>query len=121
VRSDWDLQSEDFEPHFGYSGTARTNNRGEFTFVTIFPGSYDMRAPHVYLSVHHREVGELVTQIFFAHHPRNAQDTVLTSFSVAEQESLMAKGEPVDEDYSLQGRRYRITLTLDGVNHYQRY
>lgn len=119
--SEWDMIDENYDENFAYSGTARTDNRGEFAFLTIFPGGYEDRAPHLNMKVVHRDFEDLNTQIFFAHHPRNQQDPVLNRLTPDKRELLLLSGEPLDAAYKLQGRRYELTITLDGENRFQRY
>lgn len=120
-KSEWDIVDENYDENFAYSGVARTNNRGEFYFLTIFPGSYAERAPHLNLRVIHEDFPELNTQVFFAKHPRNAGDTLLSRLTPPQRDLLTAQGEPLDDAYRLKGRRYNINLTLEGQNRYQRY
>ncbi len=120
-RSEWDIVDENYDENFAYSGTARTNNRGEFSFLTIFPGATAERAPHLKIKVAHSELGELETQFFFARHPRNKKDPLLQKIAPNQRELLMMQGEPLDEKYQIQGRRYHLTITLDGQNRFQRY
>lgn len=120
-RSAWDIVDKHFDPNFGYTGTARTDNMGNFTFLTIFPGFYGQKAPHLNVTVSHDGFATLSTQLFFEHHPRNATDPELSQLSPAKQQLLMLQGQPLSLDYSEQGRRYTIRITLDGVDKYQRY
>lgn len=120
-QSEWDIIDENFDENFGYSGTARTNNLGEFYFLTIFPGSYDNRAPHLNVKVSHHEFDAFETQIFFSHHPRNQNDPIFKGLSTAQQSLLSAEGEPLDSAYRLNGRSYKVTITLDGENRFVRY
>ena len=48
---DEDLISNDLNSTFIGSGTAVTDNKGEFSFVTVYPGNVRSEAPHVNLRV----------------------------------------------------------------------
>ncbi len=57
------------DPHFQYWGEAITDANGRYEFVTIEPGKYPGRTPHI----HYRIVTPdrqyaLITQLYFAHH-----------------------------------------------------
>lgn len=49
---------------FQGSGTATTNNQGEFYFITIYPAAYNNKAPNVNLRIVHRDLGSLQTKLF---------------------------------------------------------
>lgn len=50
---------------FQYSGRATTNNAGEFTFLTVIPGSRTGEAPFISLRVNHSSLEALETKLFF--------------------------------------------------------
>ncbi len=52
---------------FQGSGTATTNNKGEFQFVTIYPAKSDAKGPYVNIRVEHRDAGVLQTKFFMTH------------------------------------------------------
>jgi protocatechuate 3,4-dioxygenase beta subunit len=51
---------------FTGSGTATTNNKGEFHFITIFPKPAGREIPHVNVRVEHRDLGKLQTKLYLS-------------------------------------------------------
>jgi protocatechuate 3,4-dioxygenase alpha subunit len=79
------VNSEEKSPAHGFSGFGRvpTNDRGEFSFITIKPGSVPgpdgrPQAPHLEISVFMRGLlRRLVTRLYFPNDPANPADHVL--------------------------------------------
>lgn len=65
------------DPSFAGSGKAMTNNLGEYQFLTVFPGPYGRRAPHVHIRVTHEDFPTLFTEVFFEGDRRNDRDPKL--------------------------------------------
>ena len=77
-------------------GRAWTDDRGEFWFLTIKPGSTaqgaTFRAPHVALRILGSGIMRpLVTQVFFPNEPWNGQDPQLALISAGVRERLIAR------------------------------
>ncbi|MBD66043.1 MAG: hypothetical protein CME62_12605 [Halobacteriovoraceae bacterium] len=96
------------DPNFQYWGRAVTNKLGEYQFKTIKPGHYQatstwMRPAHIHMKVHKRGFEELTTQVYFKDDPYNAEDRILQSLSVTEQNNVTvdfkkavnAQGKPI--------------------------
>lgn len=49
---------------FQGSGVATTNNKGEFTFITIYPTKSDSKSPYINFRVSHRDLGILQIKFF---------------------------------------------------------
>lgn len=62
------------DSNFAANGMAVTDNRGYYRFITVFPGYYNRRAPHIHIRLEHPRHGRIETEIFFKGHPRNAND-----------------------------------------------
>jgi len=55
-----------FDPYFAYSGRIKTNNQGEFVFVTIIPGTMEEGGPAILnISVAHEEFMPFASQVSF--------------------------------------------------------
>jgi protocatechuate 3,4-dioxygenase alpha subunit len=73
------------DDHFPGFGRSRTDERGEFRFITVKPGSVPGRgnaqqAPHVALALHARGLLKgLVTRAYFSGEPLNETDPLLSS------------------------------------------
>ena len=48
---------------FTGNGTATTNNKGEFHFITVYPPAIHNMASHVNVRVEHRKLGSLQTHL----------------------------------------------------------
>ena len=85
-----DKDSSVYDPYFRSAGTAVTNNLGEYSFLTIVPGHYGSRAPHLHVTIIHKDF-EFETEMFFANHPRNDIDTKYTLLSDDHKNAITAK------------------------------
>lgn len=109
------------DPNFNMSGTAVTNNLGEYTFITVFPGFYDERAPHINISAAHPEVGSVETAIYFEKHPLNNKDIYYLAHNSEERGLITCSiSNYYDKDLS-QGKICSFDVTLNGVHRYKAY
>lgn len=51
---------------FTGSGIATTNNKGEFYFVTIYPGGMNHKSANINIRVEHRDLGQLQTKLYLS-------------------------------------------------------
>lgn len=51
---------------FTGSGIATTNNKGEFYFVTIYPGVMNNKSANLNIRVEHRDLGQLQTKLYLS-------------------------------------------------------
>jgi protocatechuate 3,4-dioxygenase alpha subunit len=93
-------------------GRAPTDEAGNFSFVTIKPGSVPdpsggKQAPHVLVSVFARGIlTRLVTRIYFDGEPANDSDPILAMVPVERRPTLLARREGEG--------RYRFDIRLQG-------
>lgn len=64
----------EYDPDFLGSGMCVTNNIGYFSFLTIVPGRYGKRAPHIHILCEHSGYESLETEIFLEGNPHNEKD-----------------------------------------------
>ena len=69
-------------PVFTGAGRTRSDNAGQFHFVTLFPAALSKRAPHFNLRITMRGEKPFTTVLYFAEDGRNASDGVFKSMSV---------------------------------------
>lgn len=74
-----------YDSNFTGAGTAVTNNNGEYMFITVFPGYYNDRAPHIHMRLTHIQHGQIETEVFFQNHERNTNDPKYRKLSKKEQ------------------------------------
>ena len=106
---------------FAGSGTATTNNLGEFQFDTLFPGPYRERAPSLNLRITHPDLTPLTTQIFFGNDRRNIGDETLMKLSPSLRERLMSVIHAQEVSFTTQGLRAYIEITLRGREKFSTY
>jgi protocatechuate 3,4-dioxygenase beta subunit len=88
-----DTSDNELDQHFQYYGMVKTNQKGEFSFKTIYPGAYDAsqdwrRPPHIHFKVSMRGFEQLVTQCYFSGEDLNAHDRILQKLNLKEQDSV---------------------------------
>lgn len=55
----------DYDKYFGYSGITQTDNRGEFSFISIMPGTdHPAEPPHLNIKISHDFFNTLVTRVY---------------------------------------------------------
>jgi protocatechuate 3,4-dioxygenase, beta subunit len=89
-----DRNPAELDPNFQYWGKAITNERGEYGFKTIKPGSYPAnwfwtRPPHIHFTVRSSKHSELTTQMYFSGEPLNNKDRLLQNHSKEEREKCI--------------------------------
>ena len=99
------------DPNFQYWGKSVTNEKGEYSFLTIKPGAYPatsnwIRPPHIHFKVSLRGYEELTTQMYFKGEKHNNTDRILQSHSESEQKRLI-----VDfDDQPISQGNFELTL-----------
>ena len=109
------------EAAFAGSGTAMTNNMGEFSFDTIFPGPYGKRAPHMHIRVEHRDLVPLTTEVFFRNDRRNMGDPKLQMMAYKLRDRLMANVNGPQVRSSPYYLTSYIELVLRGKEKFRQY
>ena len=96
---DEELIGEESNLTFVGNGTATTNNKGEFHFVTVYPPSMHGFDPHLNVRVEHFEMGDLQTRLVLkgkkARNPSNDPDLNSISGAAAEKGMSIYKFEVV--------------------------
>jgi protocatechuate 3,4-dioxygenase beta subunit len=111
-----DTSGTALDPNFQYYGTMRTNAKGEYSFKTIKPGSYQAssnwrRPPHIHYKVSLRGYQELITQLYFAGDALNNVDAILQALGSEDQKKLVVEFKPtVVGGESLLKGKFDITL-----------
>lgn len=109
------------DKNFLMSGQAITNNTGHYEFVTIFPGFYDDRAPHINVIISHKKFGIIETELYFDNHFKNKEDPVYMTYSKEDRERITAKMKYVNADDIKKGKIATFDIVMDGVQQYKRY
>ncbi|HEU5046693.1 MAG TPA: protocatechuate 3,4-dioxygenase [Rickettsiales bacterium] len=106
-------------PGFAGSGRAVTDNLGNFSFITLFPGQEDAKhAPHLHFRITHGNYPLVNTEVFFAGDSRNDSDKSLQTLPEPVRGALLATVAPLNNDNALE---VKWDVVLDGVNPYRTY
>ena len=109
------------DPNFIGAGRATTNNEGEFSFLTIFPGNYANRAPQINYRITHPDFGESIGAVFFEYHPLNEKDPVLAQYKKQNQPPLIAQKITPSRDEHFTDRNYFVKIVLKGKSTFRRF
>jgi protocatechuate 3,4-dioxygenase alpha subunit len=95
-----------------FKGFGRTETpAGRFAFRTVKPGATEAGAPHIAVNVFARGVlRQMVTRIYFADEPGNADDPVLKLVPEERRGTLLARPDGAADGQ----RRYRFDIRLQG-------
>lgn len=84
-----DDNSVPLDPHFQYWGRMTVDEEGHYSFLTIRPGKYPGRTPHIHFRVRGEKDSHLVTQMYFDQFgDLNARDGIYRRLSREQQESV---------------------------------
>ncbi len=109
-----DPNPAELDPNFQYFGRAITNQKGEYLFKTIRPGSYPaaqgwIRPSHVHYKVHLKGFEELTTQMYFADDSLNSDDLILLNLPAQERQKVIVDFQSKNQEGYPVGR-FDITL-----------
>jgi len=107
------------DPNFKMSGQSITNNLGEYEFVTIFPGYYKNRAPHIKMLVSNEKFGQIKTEMYFKDHPKNNQDPYFLAYTPKSQSMLIADVDTITVGTAEKGKLATFNITMDGIHQYK--
>lgn len=113
--------SDFIDENFSGSGRAVSDNLGNYSFITIFPGSYLERAPHINLNIYHSQFGVIETEIYFKDHPLNAQDYHYSSYEKEYREAITAEfrlRNILDRDSN---KIFIFNIVMEGVHLYKNF
>lgn len=104
---------------FAHNGVAVTDNLGNFSFLTVMPGAYEKRAPHIRIHVSHSELQPLETELFFPDQEANISDKSLKTVAKASRDLLISHylGKDVQEGVDI----YEFNITMSDVLNYKTY
>jgi protocatechuate 3,4-dioxygenase alpha subunit len=109
-----DRQNKPLDPGFAGFGRVGTDGEGRFRFATVKPGTVPapgggLQAPHILAGIFARGLlRRLVSRIYFADEPTNAEDRVLGLVPAERRATLIAARLPGE------GARYRWDVVLQG-------
>jgi protocatechuate 3,4-dioxygenase beta subunit len=100
TQDQWDAP---LDPNFTGTGSAVTDEQGQYRFVTIRPGAYPWgnhhnawRPAHIHFSVFGCAIGaRLVTQLYFPDDPLLELDPIANAIPMPYRQRLVARWDPV--------------------------
>ena len=107
-----DTDSAVYDPNFLSVGTSITNNIGAYSFLTVMPGHYGKRTPHIHFTIIHSAF-EFETEMFFANHPRNEMDLKYRKLNDGEKKAVTAKIYYVDQQNFNRGIRAVFNIYIN--------
>lgn len=111
------------DPNFLGSGSTITDNEGNYSFFTIFPGSLGKNdKPKINIRVRHRDFLPLETAFLFESSDKNHRNHKQNkSISNNKRDLLVAKQENCITNNQEDDIKYRFNITLEGKNLYRKY
>lgn len=93
-----DTSDNPLDPNFQYYATMKTNEKGEYSYKTIKPGSYLAsetwrRPPHIHYKVSLRGYREVISQLYFEGDVLNQHDLILQDLHHDDQKKAIVKFE----------------------------
>lgn len=86
---------------FNGAGRTVTDGDGNFTFISVFPGSGKGVAPRLYVHVHRPDGrASFNTQLFFGEDWRNARDATYKRLNTAARQGVTMQMQPAEQGYS---------------------
>lgn len=116
-----DPNSEFIDVNFNMSGRAISDNLGNYHFLTIMPGFYLNRAPHVNMNIYHKEFGKIETEMYFEGHPRNNIDYEYLSYSDQEKHLLTAQVILSDIFDQYSPKLCTFNIVMEGIHKYKSF
>ena len=113
--------SKYIDKNFIMSGQSITDNMGNYSFITIFPGYYDDRAPHINMIITHKKFGTIETEIYFDKHFRNNSDPIYLTYPKEDRIKLTAPVIYVDKEDVKKGKVATFNIVMDGIHQYKRF
>ena len=113
--------SDLIDRNFSMSGRTKTDNLGNYYFITIMPGHYLKRAPHINMNVYHEKFGKIETEMYFQGHPLNEKDYQYLSYNQDEQKALTAKVRLVSVYDPKSTKICTFDIVMDGVHRYKSF
>ena len=116
-----DKNSDLIDKNFNMSGQSITDNLGKYSFITIVPGFYLNRAPHINFNIYHPKFGKLETEMYFEDHPKNATDYQYLYYTDEERKLLTAKVRLTNIFDSKSTKIATFNIVMKGVQQYKSF
>jgi protocatechuate 3,4-dioxygenase beta subunit len=110
------------DPDFAGSGSAVTDNNGEFQFVTVYPGSFGTQSPRLFFRILKQLTkADLNTVIYLADSPMTYSDASVKKLKDAKREQLLLIAEPYDDSNANRGYHLEVNFVLGEEQKYREF
>lgn len=116
-----DKNSEYVDKYFNMSGRTISDNLGNYSFITIMPGSLQGRAPHINMNIYHSKFGKLETEMYFEKHPFNDSDYQYLAYSEEERKLLVAQVRHTDILNTQSIKLCTFNIVMRGTHLYKKF
>lgn len=116
-----DKNSEYVDKYFNMSGRTISDNLGNYSFITIMPGSVQGRAPHINMNIYHSKFGKLETEMYFEKHPFNESDYQYLAYSEEERKLLLAQVRHTDILNTQSIKLCTFNIVMRGTHLYKKF
>jgi len=108
------------DPNFQGWGQVITDENGNYSFKTIFPGAYPVspewtRTPHIHFKVSRRGYHELTTQMYFEGQDLNKTDRLILAMPKGEAKKLIIRLEDTSTEAEAGDRQCHFDMVLKQV------
>jgi protocatechuate 3,4-dioxygenase beta subunit len=113
-----------FDQDFLGCGKTITDNLGYYSFITIDPGYYDNRAPHLHFSLQYDNYNDgkpFETTMFFPDHPFNVHDKDYMNLAANKKSLVTCNLEPIRLESPSSAKRALFNFKLDMMHPVKRY
>ena len=105
-----------YDTDFLSAGQSITDNQGNYAFLTIMPGFYGHRTPHIHMSVEHDDFDPIELEVIFPKHPRNKTDPKIIKMNKIERKLITCELRNEDNDHPNQGKIATFNIKLNGLH-----
>lgn len=113
--------SEYIDPFFNMSGTAITDNLGNYHFISIMPGPEIGRAPHIKFNIFDQRFGKLETEMYFENHPLNQRDYQYLAYSDSDKKLITAPARHSKIENPRSIKIFTFNITIKGSHKYKSF
>lgn len=116
-----DKNSEYVDKYFNMSGRTLTDNLGNYSFITVMPGSTSGRAPHINMNIYHPKFGKLETEMYFEKHPYNNSDYQYLAYLEEERKLITATVRNTDITNTKSIKLCTFNIVMRGTQLYKKF
>lgn len=109
------------DKYFSGTGIAYTNNLGEFSFITVYPGALGNNTPYLKMRIKHPGFDTITTKMFFEDTKDKEKDPDYEKLSAKKRKLVTAVTDPTGIRPKGHAMTYYFNMTLDKKEPYRSY